>query len=377
MKYHKISALFLLIAGAISAYLIHNHYQIVNATGSFHSFCSVSSSVDCDLVNASRYSEYFGVPVAAAGFAYAFFAMLLHFFAGRNPYFRREALIILIPLSSLAVVASLANLYISVAILETVCLFCLAHQAICFITFVLTLLAKRDFGSLRPFDKKKVGSSLLFGAFLFLVTVAVSTQLEQTIPFDKKAFIEEFRAQPVLSVPAGQSAKMGFQGESPKLQLVEFADFECGFCAMAAKHMHRLVRMYSDEIQVVFKHFPLSSECNSAMTVPMHRNACLAAKASICAQNHGKFVEMSEALFENQGRINSDRVLEWATDFGLDRAEFASCLASPETSARLQQDVELGKSLNLRSTPTFFVNGKKVEGLVDEKRLRVLLREFD
>ncbi|HRK01193.1 MAG TPA: vitamin K epoxide reductase family protein [Oligoflexia bacterium] len=377
MKFHKISALLLLVASIVSAYLIYNHYQVTSATGSFHSFCSVNASVDCDLVNASRYSEYFGIPVAVAGFAFAFFAMLLHFFAARDPYFRREALVLLLPMTAAAVIASIANFYISVAILKTVCLFCLTHQAISLVVFVLTILAARDFGTLRPFNRSRVLGLAGLGVFLFIVTAAVSAQFETAFPFDKAEFLADFRAQPVLSVPAGDSPRMGFQGDNPKLQLVEFADFECGFCGMTARHIHRLVKAYGDQIQVVFKNYPLSNECNPAMTMPMHRNSCLAAKAAICAQESGKFVEMAEKLFENQKSIANVSVLHWASEIGLNRESFETCLASAKTTDRLQQDVMLGKSLDIRSTPTFFVNGKKVEGIIDERRLRVLLKEFE
>jgi protein-disulfide isomerase len=213
-------------------------------------------------------------------------------------------------------------------------------------------------------------------AAIFLGAHLAASTLEESVPFDQERFLAEYRSQPLLDAQAGDSPRMGFQGDNPPLQLVEFADFQCPGCGMAARRMHHLLKTYGDKIQVVFKNFPLDSSCNPHIKSRLHEHACAAAKAAHCAHKQGKFEVMYEKLFQNQRELSQAILSDWAAELKLDKAAFEACLASPEAEAAVQKDIAQAHTLGLVSTPTFYVAGRKVEGMIDENRLRALLKEL-
>lgn len=381
-KYLKINVLLFLVAIAISAYLLVHHYEIKNGEGAFKSFCSINAQVDCDAVNASAYSEFLGIPLAAWGLGYYLFALLLSFTGMRNAFARREATLVLFPFTILGMIVTASSIVLMAAILKTWCLMCLGLDFIQSLTFVTTLLAVRDVTADSTFKAEwqqmrsnRVLTFLGIGAALILVTHFASAQLEKKFPFDEAQFRAEYRAQPVMPVEPGQSPRLGFEGENPKLRLIEFADYQCPACGMAAKKMHLLLKAYKDQVQVVFKNFPWDSSCNPTIPRGFHPNACGAAKSAYCAHKQGKFEQMYEKLFENQQLLGPESYVQWAQELGLDMAAFDACVASPDTLIAIQKDATEGKAAGVESTPTFFANGKRVEGVIDENRLKALLGE--
>lgn len=126
-----------------------------------------------------------------------------------------------------------------------------------------------------------------------------------------------------------------------------------------------LFSRYKDRLRFVFKNFPLDSACNRKVPQPMHPAACEAAKVVICATKAGHFHDVYAAIFEKQEELASGKPTEIAVSLGLsglDEASLRACVESDATRERLSRDVEEGLRLDIQSTPTFFVNGRKIEG---------------
>ncbi|MEW6055788.1 MAG: thioredoxin domain-containing protein [Bdellovibrionota bacterium] len=381
-KYLKINILLFLAAALVSGYLLQHHYALLNGETT-RSFCSISAEVDCDVVNTSAYSEVAGIPVSAIALGYYILAMLLSFIGARNVLKRREVLLTLFPLTCVSVIVSVVMFAIMAFVLKTYCLLCLTLKALDIATFALTFAALRDFkggnafsDELKKASKKRITAYLAVGAIFILIGHALSSQLKNELPFESDQFVGDFKSQPALDVPSGDSPKLGYTAENPPVQIVEFADFQCPACAMASNYMNRLVQKYGDRVQLVFKHFPLDSSCNPHVKARVHDHACAAAKAAICAHRQGKFKEYYQLLFANQTEINQTALRKWANKVQLKADEFEACLSSAETSMALQKDMDLGHAVGLRSTPTFFVNGRRVEGAIDEARLQAILKEL-
>jgi protein-disulfide isomerase len=153
-----------------------------------------------------------------------------------------------------------------------------------------------------------------------------------------------------VQIPIGSSPVLG-PPDAP-ITLVEFSDFECPFCSRVVPTIKQLQQEYPGKIKVVFKHLPL----------PMHQNAKLAARASIAAQNQGKFWEMHDMIFANQKGITEASVKQWAKELKLNLAKFTADLNSPATNTRVEQDMQLANTVGARSTPTFYLNGAQVRG---------------
>ena len=141
-------------------------------------------------------------------------------------------------------------------------------------------------------------------------------------------------------------------GKAPLVTIVEWSDFECPFCSRANPTIKQVMDEYGDDVQVQFRHQPLS----------FHKNAEPAARAAWAAQQQGKFWPMHDKLFDNNKALNEDNYNAWAAELGLNVAKFKSDYASPAAAASVKADMEDGSKYGARGTPTFFVNGVPVRG---------------
>lgn len=381
-KLLKLNLVLFLIAACVGIYMVHHHYVLMNGE-SFGSFCSVSESIDCDAVNSSRFSEVLGIPLATLGLTYYLLAAALCLIGIKSAYSRRESILVLSGLSAGSMLATAGTIFLMAAVLKKWCLMCLTMSAFDIATFVVAMLTLRELlgdsslsKELALASRKKALTYLASGLALLVVVHGASAQLREQRPFDKEDFLAKFRAEPVKTIEVGDSPREGFKGDNPPIQLIEFADFQCPGCAIAARQMHRLVRVYDDKIQLVFKHYPFDPTCNPSVQRSMHEHACLAAKAAVCAHKNGKFTDMYEMMFSRQYLISRDNIMAWAGHFGMNKDEFEKCLTSDEALARVRQDIEAADKAGLDSTPTFYVNGKRVRGAIDEARLKALISEL-
>lgn len=147
--------------------------------------------------------------------------------------------------------------------------------------------------------------------------------------------------------------------------VVEFADFECGFCARSVALQKQMMGEFPGRIRWVFKHFPLQS----------HPAAELAAVASLAAQQQGAFWDYHDLLFANRKQLSRKDLIAYAARLGLDTAAFEKALDSEALKKVVEADKALAQSLGVNGTPTFFINGRKHVGSFSYRRLRALIRE--
>jgi protein-disulfide isomerase len=113
----------------------------------------------------------------------------------------------------------------------------------------------------------------------------------------------------------------------------------------------QVLAAYPKEVRFVYKQFPLEQ---------IHANAMNAAKASVAAGNQGKFWEMHDELFKISRNLAMDEIRKKAELIGLDMKKFDADMARAETEKTVRDDLELGRSVDVTGTPTFFLNGKRV-----------------
>src|SRR5271165_492141 len=143
-----------------------------------------------------------------------------------------------------------------------------------------------------------------------------------------------------------------------QVTIVEFGDLECPACKAAQPQITRLMQE-EPKMKLIFQNFPLES---------LHKWALLGAKYIDCVSQQGsdatfKFIA---TVYEHQGEITADTadamLKGYAKEVGANPDTVAACVAKPETAARVRQSIALGEKLGVNSTPTFFINGRKVVG---------------
>jgi protein-disulfide isomerase len=186
------------------------------------------------------------------------------------------------------------------------------------------------------------------------------------------------RAQSVTAPPADASLDertvvlpvAGSPMDGPadaRVTVVEFADFQCPFCARASGPLRKLRTQFPSDVRLIYKHFPLD----------MHPLARPAAGLSVLAARSGRFWTVYAALFQASPSLSPDAVREAARQAGLDWDHLSPALDSPEVRQRIDADIALGKSVGLEGTPTLFVNGRQYRGAIDSANLeRVVLGQL-
>ena len=169
---------------------------------------------------------------------------------------------------------------------------------------------------------------ILIGAIILFAKPPPEISLEQLIPKDAWA--------------TGSA--------TPKATLVEFSDFECPACGAAYPLVNKIVSKHKDQLKFVYRHYPLDQ----------HTHAREAANAAEAAGVQGKFWEMHDKLFENQTKLSQDTYQKLAKELNLDSEKFTQALAENSYKDKIQKDINDGNAIGINSTPTFYLNGKKL-----------------
>lgn len=157
---------------------------------------------------------------------------------------------------------------------------------------------------------------------------------------------------------SAESSKSLHGNVASSVRLTEYADLQCPACKAAHSEIVKpLFEKYGDKVAFEFKHFPIRS---------IHRYALEAALAAECAADQGKFWEYVDHTYENQADMTMDALLKWGTDIGIaDQALFEKCWKSQIKKEAVNADYKEGRDAGVSGTPSFFVNGEKIESDID------------
>ena len=193
---------------------------------------------------------------------------------------------------------------------------------------------------------------------------------------EASAQVEQPAAQPAaLPAAAGEARLVRVETEGrpsrgsadAAVVIVEFTDYACPFCRRHADStLTPLLRQYGDRIRYVVRNYPIPS---------LHPDAPAAAEAAECAADQGRFWPYHDRLFQLPGHDRASLV-SLAREVGLDGRRFARCLDSGEKAAVVARDMRDGAAAGVTGTPTFFVNGRPVEGYVPVATFTRLIDEI-
>lgn len=143
--------------------------------------------------------------------------------------------------------------------------------------------------------------------------------------------------------------------DEAKINIIKYSDYQCPACKYYVSIEEELKEAYGDDISITTKHFPLN----------MHEHAQLASRAAEAARQQGKYQEMHDMIFAGQeqwARGNAESMfIGYAKSLDLDMEQFRNDLNSADMQRIVMADKRAGLEINVNSTPTFVINGQKLE----------------
>jgi uncharacterized membrane protein/thiol-disulfide isomerase/thioredoxin len=361
------------------------HYKLLTNPG-YTSFCDVNATVSCTQAYLSPYGSILGIPVALAGVFFFLLVFLLVALGGGQKSAARESVpAYVFALSTIGLAFSLYLAWASYIQLKTFCMLCAATYvsviALFIIsggatTFPMTTLPRRAPRDLRTLVSSPVALVL---ALLYIVGAgSVIAYFPSEAPARQAAapltpLTDKQRAELVAWWDLQPRVDMSVPADGAKVVVVGFSDFQCPHCRSAHETYRGLIAKYASNNQVRFiaKHFPLEGECNPNAPNGSHTAACESAAAVVMARQTGKAATMEDWLYENQTTLTPSSVRTAAKDIGgIDDFNGGYAKALEEVKA----DAKLGGLLGVTSTPTFFLNGRKLPpGVVPPEYIDALI----
>jgi protein-disulfide isomerase len=174
----------------------------------------------------------------------------------------------------------------------------------------------------------------------------------------------EFETAAVVPIETDGVAARG-PANAP-VKVVEYSDFLCPFCRNLGIALAQFVPQAGGRVVVYFKNYPLDTACNPKLKQTVHPGACNVALGAVCAQRQSKFEAYHDRVFSTELRNPQPAdVVRVAGEAGLNAAAMQGCLDDPQTKATLSSQIDEATRLGVSSTPTVYVNGKKLPRIND------------
>ena len=382
---------FALLGLSVSTVASYVHYQLLT-DASYTSFCDVNASVSCTQAYLSQYGSVWGVPVAIGGVL--FFALVLAIvgLAGRPASKSREnapGYVFVLSTIGLAFVLYLG--WASYVVLKIFCILCALTYVAVVAIFIISAgatkfpmktlpdRARRDVRTLVS-SPLALGISLLFvvGAVIAVAafprdaagpaaTAQAPAPLPQVTDDERAKIAQWWEVQPKVDVP--------IPADGAKVLIVKFNDYQCPACKLTFDTYKPILAKYiaTGQVKYVVKQYPLEPECNPSVPNVVHSASCEAAAAVIMAKAKGTSDKLEDWIFAHLGPPlltpeqvkDAARTIGGITDFD---AQY------PRAKEELKTDAGLGQLLGVKSTPTFYINGRMPTQILPAQYFEVLIQ---
>jgi len=348
----------ILTAGA-SALLVSLYLGVQHKGIAGKSICSVNQTFDCDKVNTSVYAELFDIPIAFLGSSFYAGVIVLSILCLRSGAAYKFAAHLVALGGLVSVGYSLFLAYASMG-LGAWCLFCISLYGLnaLVLYFSWPLVGQSDTGLLKGALAGGRSTNAFAGTAVVMLVGSMAWYNTGANEIPEGDSVQDLSS--LFSAVEGSLTVDGtepaYGSDASKYKVVEFADFECPHCGRLFPEIHHLPDGDPD-IQILFKHYPLSGLCNEGLGTERHKNSCAAARAADCANRQGKFWDLSRLMFKNQQSLDPEGLEFMAVQVGLDVEALNACAADPLTDAKVRTDVAHGAAAGVHATPSLFLQG--------------------
>jgi protein-disulfide isomerase len=191
---------------------------------------------------------------------------------------------------------------------------------------------------------------------------AQETEAERTAKLDPASLWEQYRSEPVQNIPVEDDDPLLGSRNHPT-QLIVFSSFGCPSCRTFSEVLHRLHARFGDGLTIVFKHFPLSSECNLVLRRDFQPRSCEASWAAEAANRQGAFWPFHAGIFRSDLSGSESALQQIARETKVDIARWETDRVSAAVQSNVKRSVDLGQRLQVNGTPWKFVNGRRFRRL--------------
>ncbi len=365
-----------ILALGLHAYLTNKFFALQSATSTGQSFCNLGGVWNCDAVNTSSYAKLLGRPIALWGFATHLVFLFLQIMVAWKQDAQDNWARLTVYFSLLIIGASAVMGVISLTQVSSVCLFCLMAYGLSILNIAFLKIAGFEFKKTLTTLRVALQDKTLYFSFL---TVPILTFMmgASWAGNENAAQIKVFAAEKVL---AWQNAPtqtfdpaLGLQLGAPlaqaKMTIVEFADFRCPHCKHAAPSVKAFVQSRSD-VALVFKAYPMDGTCNLDPALQGRGDgiSCRLSFAVACGEKINQTGwKTFDAIFDKQEEFRMygsiEKVDQALCNLKLQDCDaLKACMGDESTKVAVQKMAQEGTQAGLRGTPTFFVNGKLLEG---------------
>jgi protein-disulfide isomerase/uncharacterized membrane protein len=341
----------------------------------------------CAEVSELPYALFLGIPVAAYGLFYyliVLFTLLVADTAGKR--YLRESAALLLPVTALALVVD-AALGVTLIVTGQFCLYCVATYAINIALFVLLVVLFRrareaDGVSYRATIKEVFTTPLeeserraVYALYIICVALIFFSVFSLSYVFgsrareaekDIQAYVDDFYSAKPETLVFPESVLVVGSPDAP-LTVYVFTDFLCSACHQLYEEEGLLMKRFDNRIRFVYYNYPLDKACNESMTRTVYENSCVAARSMLAAFDAGVFPQYYErhyARYKEYDHRFSPADVATNIDGLADPALFEAYMESPETTGVIERDVRLAKKLGIKGTPTLFINGRRLGGVL-------------
>lgn len=339
-------------------------YALMTGSRMTASFCNVNAYWNCDRASLSSFGSLFSVPAGVFGAFWFWSIIFLALAAPASRLFLRVW--VLLGMSVAVLMAGVLFFH-----LKTGCLVCL-------ISYVLIFVSGGAAWSLTKTKSPSVLSGRM-AALLIGVGVLVFGVYGAAKGSDLKGRVDEADFQAwfaQLKTEAVPTITPIVKNPGGAITVIEFSDFGCPFCAKAAEISMPYLSSQKD-VTVYFYPFPLDGSCNRLAPRGSHRHSCDWSRVAFCAEEQGQFWPVHDRIFKMTAEARELPSVESVrARLPLDQEQLTACLASPETEAKLQRAIDVAGEVGIQSTPTFFVNQRRLEGFIPIPLLKRLLEEL-
>lgn len=355
----------------LAAYLAVKHLALLKGGVSENLLCRPGSFFDCNVVQASPSAGILGIPNAILGVTFYLILGLATRFAASPkterplPFFRVMGI-----LSLFALLYDLFLLGVMIFDLRTLCLFCvgtyLVNIGILWVSFKATRAFPKRGSPPESFLATLPPSFVVGALFITVVTLGLYRyHLHHTFKELEARFQHYLHQLPSLPIEELNINDQPSKGATdPTITIVEFSDFLCPYCKRASEIFDVLLRADPGRLRVVYRNYPLEGECNPSVPYSLHRGSCRLAMAGECAQLQGLFWPLHDRIFKKGPHYPMGELLDDAREVGLDIERFEACLDGGEGREAVEKDISEGSELEIRGTPTIFVNGRRIPVLL-------------